>query len=382
MRWQEDIVRIRNRELSVPIIQGGMGIGVSLGNLAGAVAESGAMGVISSVNAGYREPDFPQNPREANRRALEQEIRKALARANGKGMVAVNIMYALNRYEEAVRTAVGAGAQAIISGAGLPLELPEYVEGIDVAIAPIVSSGKAAKLICKKWDMKYGRVPDFVVIEGPGAGGHLGFKREEVLQKTAQLPGEILPEVLAELAVYEAKYNCRIPVFVGGGIFDGRDMAQMVRMGASGVQIGTRFIATEECDASDVYKQVILNAKAEDIRIIASPVGMPGRALNTPLIQGIRNGMHFGPDRCNDCLRACPHGDLAPYCISRALIAAVSGDVEHGLFFCGENVDRVDRMTTVRELIAQIRDEFLECMSQGTVLQYNVHAVTSCFAVV
>lgn len=348
-------MKIRNKELSVPIIQGGMGVGVSLGNLAGAVAKEGAMGIVSSVNAGFREDDFTKIPVKANLRALTNEIHRALNIAgNASGIVGVNIMVAVNHYEETVKTAVDAGVEAIISGAGMPLDLPKFVGNADVAIAPIVSSGKAARIICAQWDKKYNRIPDFIVIEGPGAGGHLGFKKEDVINKTAPTPYEILPEVLSEIKIYEEKYNQNIPVFIGGGIFDANDIQKALKLGASGVQIGTRFIATNECDASDTYKQVIINAKEEDIRIIKSPVGMPGRALNTKLIQDLDNDIKLYPEICNDCLRACPHGKEAPYCISRALISAVTGDTEHGLFFCGENVGRINRMYTVHELINEL----------------------------
>lgn len=352
--FMEESMNIKNCNLEIPIIQGGMGVGVSLGKLAGAVAFNGAMGVISSVNAGFREMDFKNKPVEANLRALKREIQYAVQHANGKGMVAVNIMVAVKHYEETVCSAIEAGVQAIISGAGLPTDLPRYVGDADVALAPIVSSGKAAKLICKQWDKKYNRIPDFIVIEGPGAGGHLGFKKEEIIENTARKPFEILPEVLEEIKVFESKYKQRIPVFVGGGVFDGEDMAKYLQLGAAGVQIGTRFIATKECDASDKYKEVIVRAKAEDVVIVQSPVGMPGRALRTKLIVDLEQGRHLAPDICNDCLRACPHGKLTPYCISRALIAAVEGNVEQGLFFCGENVGRIDKILSVQELIAQI----------------------------
>lgn len=347
-------MKIRNMKLTVPIIQGGMGVGVSLGHLAGAVAHEGAMGVVSSVNAGYKEADFDNNPFAANQRVLSNEIQDALNRAAGRGIVAVNIMVAVNHYEETVKTAIQAGVEAIISGAGLPTDLPKYVGDADVAIAPIVSSGKAARIICMQWDRKYGRIPDFIVIEGPGAGGHLGFSRDEILEHRAKSPEQILPEVLTEIRTYEEKYGQTIPVFVGGGVFDGADMARLLQKGASGVQIGTRFIATRECDASDVYKQMIIDASEEDIVIVKSPVGMPGRALRTKLIDDLEKGEKLYPEICNDCLRACPHGKNAPYCISRALISAVSGDVEHGLFFCGENVGRVNQLTTVHELIEEI----------------------------
>lgn len=349
---------INKKELRVPIIQGGMGVGVSLGNLAGSVAYEGGMGVISSVNAGFREEDFDENPVEANLRALKKEIQLAHSKAKGKGIVALNVMVAVNHYEETVKTAVDAGIEAIISGAGLPVDLPAFVQGSEVAVAPIVSSGKAAKLICRQWDKKFGRVPDFIVIEGPGAGGHLGFKREELLARTALTPLEILPEVLEQIKEYEEKYECKIPVFLAGGIFDGCDMAKAVEAGAAGVQIGTRFIATHECDASNIYKQVIVDASEEDAVIIHSPVGMPGRALNTNLIKKLALGEKLLPKVCNDCLKACPHGNQVPYCISRALISAVQGDFENGLFFCGENVGKINEIVSVHDLMEEIWQEY------------------------
>lgn len=351
------MLKIRNFNLDVPIIQGGMGVGVSLGNLAGAVAANGGMGIVSSVNAGFREPDFDKNPVAANLRALNNEIHSALQIASGKGMVGVNIMVAVNHYEETVKAAIQAGVNAIISGAGLPVDLPKYAENADVALAPIVSSGKAAKTICSYWDRKYNRIPDFIVIEGPKAGGHLGFKKEDVLNNTARPTDEILPEVLEAIKDYEAKYAQKIPVFVGGGVFDGKDMADLMSQGASGVQIGTRFIATEECDASQTYKEMMVQATKEDVVIVQSPVGMPGRALRTKLIQDLEKGIKLMPERCNDCLKACPHGSKTPYCISRALIAAVTGNKDEGLFFCGENVYRINKITTVKDLIQEIMDK-------------------------
>lgn len=350
--------QIKNLTLEVPIIQGGMGVGVSLGHLAGAVASYGGMGVISTVNCGYREPDFETEPVAANLRTLKEEIAYAKQASGGRGIVAINAMVAVNHYEETIQAAIDAGVQAVISGAGLPLTLPKVTAGTDVAIAPIVSSGKSARVICKGWDKNYHVAPDFIVIEGPKAGGHLGFKRDALLSDTVQSTDEILPDVLAEIAPYEQKYGRKIPVFVAGGVFDGHDMARLVAAGATGVQIATRFIATEECDASDGYKQMIINAAAEDATIIHSPVGMPGRALNSPLIQRLADGGKLTPDRCNLCLKACPHGDQTPYCISRALIEAVNGNVEDGLFFCGSNVGRVNKMTTVAELMDEIMTEY------------------------
>ena len=351
------MVQIRKKQLALPVIQGGMGVGVSLGGLAGAVAACGGMGCVSAAHAGYREPDFRQNPQEADLRGLKQEIEKARRLSNGHGLVAVNLMVAMKQYASLAQAAVEAGADAIISGAGLPLELPGLVKGADIALSPIVSSARAAKLILKTWDKRYGVTADFLVIEGCKAGGHLGFKEDDLLGGTAQPLEDILPQVLAELAPYQEKYGRDIPVFVAGGGLTGEDMARFRGMGAAGVQIATRLIATEECDASQGYKDAILRARGEDVRIIHSPVGMPGRALNTPLVQALAEGKRFPPKHCARCLKTCDPAAV-PYCITHALIEAVKGNVEEGLFFCGENVGRLDRMRTVRELMDELVTEW------------------------
>lgn len=347
---------IRNRELSLPIIQGGMGVGISLSGLAGAVAACGGMGVISAAHPGYREPDFRRNMLEANLRSLTREIARAKEIASGAGLVGVNIMVAAKHYEEFVRTTIDAGADAIISGAGLPTELPAIAGDADILLAPIVSSGRAARLICRKWE-RSGRLPDFVVIEGCRAGGHLGFSPEELESGTAQPLAEILPEVLAELRPFEERCGRTIPVFVAGGIFTGADLAEARRLGAAGVQMATRFIATDECDADLRYKQAMVDASPEDAVIIKSPVGMPGRALNSPLIRRIAAEGRIPPRRCVNCLRPCDPATTA-YCITDALIAAAEGDWENGLFFCGDNVGRVDRIVSVRELMKELEQEW------------------------
>ncbi|MDE6627573.1 MAG: nitronate monooxygenase family protein [Lachnospiraceae bacterium] len=356
------MIQILNHKLSLPIIQGGMGVGVSLGNLAGSVAACGGMGVISTVNAGYRETDFDEHPLEANLRALKQEIFKARSLSQGNGMLAINAMVAVNHYEETVTAAIKAGIQAVISGAGLPMTLPKLTKGTGVAAAPIVSSGKAASVICRTWDRKYQVIPDFMIIEGPRAGGHLGFSRDELLSDTAMDTEEILRAVLTAIAPFEIKYNKKIPVFVAGGVFNGADMAKMTVLGASGVQIATRFIATKECDASEGYKQRIVAARLEDAIIVKSPVGMPGRALNSPLLKRLDTGEKLPAMRCNLCLKACPHGEATPYCISRALIEAVKGNWEDGLFFCGSNVGRINQITTVKDLMTEITTEWKEAI--------------------
>ena len=348
-------MNINGKEFLTPIIQGGMGVGVSLGNLAGHVAKCGGIGVISSVNAGYREKDFEKNPKEANLRALGQEIQKAKEIAAGVGLIGVNIMTAVTNYEETVKAAVKAGADVIISGAGLPLKLPEFLKGTSTICAPIVSSARAAQVLLRQYIKRYGRKPDLFVMEGQKAGEHLGFSADELLSNTAASNDEILEELL-EVAE-------DIPVFVAGGVFDGKDMAHFVKKGAAGVQIGTRFIATEECDASQGYKDAILSAKEEDLVITVSPVGMPARAINSPLLKRLKDGIRFPAQKCNNCLTACKKNEETPYCISRALIEAVKGNWEDGLFFTGANAGRINRMYTVKELMEEIDREYKEAMA-------------------
>ncbi len=356
-------VTIRGKVLPLPILQGGMGVGVSLDRLAGAVAACGGMGTISTAVGGYQEPDFETDPRGANLRALEQQVKRAKESAKGAGLVAVNAMVATTQYADSVRTALRAGADAIVCGAGLPRDLPAIAAEVpesDAALAPIVSGGRAAALICKLWDRHYDRLPDFVVLEGPLAGGHLGFSKEEAREAQAGNPkslSDLLAEVLTALTPFREKAGRDIPVFVAGGVKDGADMARYMREGAAGAQFATRFIATEECDASDAYKQRLIDARAEDITIVQSPVGMPGRALRSPLIERVEFGIQPRPNLCRKCLSVCDP-KTAPYCISNALIAAAKGDWENGLFFCGANAGEVDRLSTVKQQMDQIMNEW------------------------
>lgn len=348
---------MKNRALEIPIIQGGMGVGVSLGGLAGAVAACGAMGTVSAAIPGFHEPDFLKNPRAANQRALAREVRRAKEISGGRGLIAVNTMVATTGYAESVRTAIEAGADAIVSGAGLPLELPALAAGTDVAIAPIVSSGRAAGTICKLWEKRHGVLPEFVVVEGIEAGGHLGFSKEEALGGRAKSLETLVEEVVSTLAPFGERLGRPIPVFAAGGVWTGADAARMAAKGAVGVQLATRFIASFECDASQGYKDILLAAKKEDVCIVRSPVGMPGRALNTPLIQKLEAGNRFPPARCTDCLTPCPHA-ATPYCILTALTKALKGNYEEGLFFCGSNVWRLDKMRPVREILNEIMEEW------------------------
>lgn len=356
-------VTIKGKTLPLPILQGGMGVGVSLDRLAGAVAACGGMGTISTAACGFREPDFARDPNGANLRALARQVRHAKELAKGIGLVAVNAMVATTQYADSVRTALQAGVDAVVCGAGLPKDLPAIAAEVPesgAALAPVVSGGRAASLICRLWDRHYQRVPDFVVLEGPLAGGHLGFSREAAQAAQAGRPQslhKLLCEVLDALAPFREKYRRDIPVFVAGGVKGGAEMAQYMKEGAAGAQFATRFIATEECDAAAGYKQALLRAKPEDITIVQSPVGMPGRALRSPLIRRVESGTQPRPAHCINCLAACDPRS-APYCISKALIAAVEGDWENGLFFCGANAGEISALSTVRAQMDQIMTEW------------------------
>lgn len=343
---------IGDLKAEVPVIQGGMGVGVSLSRLAGSVASCGGVGVISTAQIGWREKDFGENPFEANFRAIGKEIQKAREIAKGAGIIAVNIMVASQRYEEYVKAAVKAGVDLIISGAGLPVSLPELVEGSKTKIAPIVSSVKSAKVICKMWDRKYHRVPDLVVIEGPKAGGHLGFSREE-LERIDELDydQEILG-IMEEVKKFADKYECEIPIAVAGGIFDREDMDRALSLGADAVQIGTRFVTTEECDASEEYKRTYLQAKKEDICIVQSPVGMPGRAIRNSFMDKVKQEK-MPIKKCYHCIVTCKPKEI-PYCITDAPVQAVEGNVDEGLLFCGANAWRCDKIETVARIMQEL----------------------------
>lgn len=336
---------------SVPIIQGGMGVGVSGYKLASAVANEGAVGIISGVQIGYREPDFITNTKEANIRALRKEIKKA-KEISPNGIIGVNLMVAINNYDEMVKACIEENADLIISGAGLPLSLPKLVEGSNIKIAPIVSSGKAASIICKMWK-RHNRCPDLIVVEGPEAGGHLGFHREN-LNNPMSLD-DIVTEVINEVKIFEKFYNRKIPVVAAGGVYDGRDIARLIKLGASGVQMATRFVATFECDADIKYKEEYIKCKKEDIEIIISPVGMPGRAIRNDFIKRVEQG-RIPPDKCFLCLKKCNPKET-PYCITRALVDAVNGNVDNALIFTGSNAYRIDKIVSVKSLIDELKND-------------------------
>ncbi len=334
-----------------PIVQGGMGVGVSLSNLAGSVAAAGGIGIISAAQIGFREPEYDKKPLETNLAAIKKYVDKAREIANG-GVVGINIMVATKYYEEYVKAAVKAGVDIIISGAGLPTTLPELVGTAKTKIAPIVSSIKSAKVICKLWDRHYGKTPDMVVIEGPKAGGHLGYTVEQIESITdEEYDKEILgiKEVVNE---YADKYNKEIPIIFGGGVYDKEDMMHYINLGLDGVQIATRFVTTYECDASLEYKNTYINAKEEDITIVKSPVGMPGRAINNPFMEKSRT-QAFKLKQCHQCISTCKQKDI-PYCITDALVNAANGDVDNALLFCGAKAYKATKLEHVQDIFDEL----------------------------
>ncbi|QOR33649.1 nitronate monooxygenase [Clostridium sp. 'deep sea'] len=347
-------LKIGDIQVNIPIIQGAMGVGVSGPNLAAAVANAGGIGVLSGVGIGYTESDYNKNPKKADLRALINKIRTTKKLAP-KGFIGINFLVAMNNYAEMVKTAVSEGIDLIISGAGLPTQLPKLTKGTNIKLAPIVSSAKAAKVITRYWDKNYNKIPDMVIVEGTEAGGHLGFKEDILKAEVKPNLTEIVKQVITTLKPFEQKYNTKIPVIAAGGVFTGEDIAKQLQAGASGVQMATRFVVTEECDADQAYKDAYLSANKEDIKIIKSPVGLPGRALNNSFIKKIAIEGDL-ISKCSQCLQGC-NPLKAPYCISKALINAVKGDIDKGLIFVGSNAYKLKKMTTVPELLKELMQE-------------------------
>lgn len=343
-----------NMTVRVPLIQGGMGVGVSLGRLAGAVAKEGGIGIISGAQIGFLEPDFDQHTKEANLRAIQTEYDKARS-ISPDGIIGFNMMVAMRHYDEYVKAAVEAGADIIISGAGLPTELPRLIGESQVKLAPIVSTDKSAKVILKYWDKKYKRIPDLLVIEGPKAGGHLGFSKEQVEHYSMTTYDEEIRAIFATVKGYEEAYGKKIPVAIAGGIATKEHAEHAFSLGADAIQVATRFITTEECDASPQYKEAYLQAKEDDVVIVTSPVGMPGRALKNTFMMRVMNGEQIPHSPCHNCLHKCNPNDI-PYCITDALINAAKGDTEHALLFSGTYGYRAERIETVKQVIDALFD--------------------------
>ncbi|WP_027720221.1 NAD(P)H-dependent flavin oxidoreductase [Maridesulfovibrio zosterae] len=348
-------LKIGDLVAKVPVIQGGMGVGISLSGLASAVAKEGGIGVIAAAMIGLTSKNGGKDHAKAHIDALTEEIRKAKEMTSG--ILGVNIMVALSNFADMVSTSVKEGADVIFSGAGLPLDLPKYVtEGAKTKLVPIVSSGRAASIICKKWISRFDYIPDAFVVEGPKAGGHLGFKREQLDDPLFALE-KILPEVIKAVKPFEEKTGRNIPVIAAGGVYSGEDICKYIEMGAAGVQMGTRFVATHECDANDEFKQAYVNSTEDDMTIIQSPVGLPGRAVKNAFLQAVTDGQK-APFKCPfHCIKSCKV-EKSPYCIASALINAQRGKLKNGFAFAGSNAWRTDKIISVKQLFTDLKSEF------------------------
>lgn len=346
---------IGDLQARVPIIQGGMGVGISLSGLASAVANEGEIGVISAAGLGLLYKKLSSNYTEAGNLGLAREIRDAKEKA--RGIIGVNIMVALSDFAELVKTSISEKADIIFSGAGLPLDLPSFLKKDSVTkLVPIVSSARAVRIICEKWKNNYDYLPDAVVLEGPKAGGHLGYKENQLEDEQFSLE-ELLPQIVKEVSFFEEKYDKKIPVIAAGGIYTGEDIKRIMDLGASGVQLGTRFVTTEECDASTAFKETYIKAEEKDIEIIKSPVGMPGRAIACNFLQKVKDGLKQ-PKACPfKCIKTCDIS-RSPYCIVTALYNAFKGNFENGYAFAGSNAFKADRIMSVKETIGELIDEW------------------------
>jgi nitronate monooxygenase len=350
-------LRIGDLTIKIPIVQGGMGVGISLASLASAVANEGGVGVISTIGIGIHKKDSFKNMFEMNIKGLKKEIQKA--REMTKGVLGVNIMVALTNYADMVKTAIEEKIDIIFSGAGLPMDLPAFLNNKSkTKLVPIVSSARAAKIITKRWKEKYDYLPDAIVVEGPKAGGHLGFKRKELDNSECSLEN-IVPEVIEEVKKWEEGSDKKIPVIAAGGIYSGADIKKIIEMGASGVQMATRFVATDECDASIEFKNAYINAKKEDIIIIDSPVGLPGRAISNSFIKSVEAGVKHPINCPYKCIRTCKLEE-SPYCIAIALLNAQKGKLEKGFVFAGENAYKVKEIVSVKQLMQELVKEYNE----------------------
>jgi nitronate monooxygenase len=350
---------IGNLHIKVPIIQGGMGVGISLSGLASAVANQGGVGVISAVGIGFSKHNCKSKLREANLDGFRNEIRKA--RKKSKGIIGVNIMYAISDFDELLKVALEEMIDIVFIGAGLPLRKPnsislEFLKKSNTKFVPKISSAKAAKLIFQYWSDKHSRIPDAVVVEGPLSGGHQGFKKCDLNDTTIKL-SDIVKQTINILKPFEEKYNVKVPVIAAGGIYTGHDMHEIMQTGASAVKMGSRFVTTHECDASIKFKEYYLNCNKDDITIIDSPVGLPGRVINNSFTNKIKNG-EAQPIFCPwKCLKTCNYKTVG-FCIAKALINAAEGNIENGIVFAGTKAHLADKIISVKETFQKIKTEY------------------------
>jgi NAD(P)H-dependent flavin oxidoreductase YrpB (nitropropane dioxygenase family) len=352
-------LQIGNLTVKKPIIQGGMGVAISLSGLASAVANQGGIGVISAAAIGMTEPDYKKNFKQANQRALRKHIR--LARQKTNGVLGVNLMVALNDYDELLELSVKEEIDVVILGAGLPLKMPEFLlkkgfENIKTKFITKVSSPKAAKLIFQYWATKFNHIPDAIVVEGPEAGGHLGFKKKELESKTIRLK-DLVSETVNVANEFGKMFDKKIPVIAAGGIYTGFDMREIMNHGASGVKMGTRFVTTHECDADIDFKMQYVNSSKDDITLIDSPVGLPGRVISSDYVNRIKNG-ETKPFKCPwKCLKSCNFKE-APYCISEVLLNSANGNFDEGFAFAGSNAYKANKIQSVKDVFIELELQF------------------------
>jgi len=350
-------LKIGNLISRIPVIQGGMGVGISLSGLSSAVANEGGVGVISCAGLGLIYKDSAKDFVTASIFGLKEEIRKAKEKTSG--IIGVNVMVALTNFADMVITAIAEKADIIFAGAGLPLNLPKYLsKDCCTKLVPIVSSARAARIICEKWKSDFDYLPDMIVVEGPKAGGHLGFKLNTIFDPNYSLE-KLIPEVVKEVAGFEERYNQKIPVVAAGGIYTGEDMYKIMQLGAQGVQIASRFVTTEECDADLHFKEAYLNAGEDDVEIILSPVGMPGRALKNEFLIKVKQGQKIPKSCPYHCLKTCDY-EKSPYCIMMALYNAYKGNMDKGYAFAGINAFINSKITTVKDVISSLLFEYKE----------------------
>lgn len=348
-------LKIGNLTARIPIIQGGMGVGISMSSLASAVANEGGVGVISCAGLGLIYRNTAKDYMEACIIGLREEIKKA--REKSSGIIGVNIMMALTNFGDMVKTSIAEKVDVIFAGAGLPMDLPKYITAdCTTKLVPIVSSARAARIICEKWKSLYNYLPDLVVVEGPKAGGHLGFKANQIEDENFSIQ-KLIPEVVKEVATFEEKYNQEIPVIAAGGIYTGEDVYNIMQLGAKGVQMSSRFVPTDECDADIKFKETYINANENDVEIIQSPVGMPGRALKGEFLEKVKQGL-TAPKSCPyNCLHTCDYKKV-PYCIIVTLYNAYQGKMDKGYAFAGSNAYRATKISSVKEVIDSITSEY------------------------
>jgi len=358
------VLNIGGLSIRIPVIQGGMGVGISMSRLAVAVANEGGVGVISAAGLGLVHRNSALSFIEANIEGLKKELRAAKEKT--VGVIGVNIMVAMSNFADLVNTAISEKVDIIFSGAGLPLDLPKFLKpGSQTKLVPIISSGRAAKLICDKWKTLYDYLPDAFVVEGPKAGGHLGFKKDQISDSHYTLE-ELVPDVVREVKIFEDKYGKEIPVIAAGGIYTGEDMYNIMELGAKGVQIGTRFVTTEECDASEKFKQTYIDARESDMEIILSPVGMPGRAVNNQFLDKVRAGLKKPLNCPFQCIKTCDVSS-SPYCIITALFNAYKGNMKSGYAFAGSNAYLAEKISTVKEVFSDLAAGFQTALNRAKI---------------